>query len=259
MGNFKIKFEGIINGRELNPNTIEVSDLISKLQEVEQFLSGSLTKNERGEIVAKIKDGSLLIDSEAAVINDNDNFMADLVTLGEDQEVNDIDPKRAEILEKWQNESYEYGIRTTLFSKNWNLDLQINSETEYKRVFPVVLKNEMHLFGILTDMGGKNKINIHVDTRKYGNIPISCTKKQIKGNENKLYTNVGVLVEVHQNLKTGEITNARLLEFLPDRNREFKSALEDFQASSKDYWKDINDPATWVRNLRDEKHSVDIS
>lgn len=259
MGNFKIKFEGKINGRELHPDTIEMSDLIAKLQEVEQFLSGSLTKKERGELVAKIKDGSIVIDADTEGLNDDKGFIGDLVTLSEDFDINNIDPKRAEILEKWQNESYNFGIKTSLFSDNWNLDLQVTEETEYKRTPPVILKNRLHIFGVIHDMGGKNNVNIHIDTKKYGNITVSCTKKQIKGNEQKLYSRVGVLIEAHQNMKTGELTNARLLEFLPEKSTDFENALEEFEAKSKKFWEDVEDPGTWVRNLRDEKHSVDFS
>lgn len=259
MGNFKIKFKGEINGRELHPDTIEMSVLIAKLQEVEQFLTGSLTKQERGDIVAKIEAGSLVFNADAELFNSDKSFMADIVTLSESADINDIDPKRAEVLEKWQNESHKFGLKTSLFSKNWNLSFQITDQTEYKRTPPIVLKNHLHVFGVIHDMGGKQNVNIHIDTKKYGSITIGCTKKQIKGNEHKLYSKVGVLIEAHQHMKTGEITKAQLLEFLPEKTADFKNALNEFEAISGKFWKDVDNPGEWVRNLRNDKHSIDIS
>lgn len=117
----------------------------------------------------------------------------------------------------------------------------------------------MHVFGIIHDMGGKNSVNIHIDTKKYGNVTVSCTKGQIKGNEHRLYSHVGVLIEAHQNMKTGEITKAHLLNFLPDKNTDYNNALREFEVKSKRFWKEIDDPGAWVRKLRNGENSVDFS
>ena len=70
---------------------------------------------------------------------------------------------------------------------------------------------EVYLYGTLTDAGGKDKSNIHIDTKEYGLVTIDSDKEYLKSfKENLLYKEFGVRAKGKQSLATGEIDMSSL-------------------------------------------------
>ena len=70
---------------------------------------------------------------------------------------------------------------------------------------------EVYLYGTLTDAGGKDKSNIHLDTKEYGQVTIDSDKEYLKNiRENLLYKEFGVRAQGKQSLATGEIDMSSL-------------------------------------------------
>lgn len=83
--------------------------------------------------------------------------------------------------------------------------MKITPDTNYYFRNPIWVDIELYLYGRITDAGGKEKANIHLDTDK-GLIKIRTTIKELKDlPSNPLYKNFRIHVEAKQNISNGEI------------------------------------------------------
>ena len=90
-------------------------------------------------------------------------------------------------------------------------ELRITPQTNYRRSSEVWVDAEVYLYGTLTDAGGKDKSNIHLDTKEYGQVTIDSDKEYLKNiRENLLYKEFGVRAQGKQSLATGEIDMSSL-------------------------------------------------
>ena len=62
---------------------------------------------------------------------------------------------------------------------------------------------------------------------------------------NLLYKKIGVVASVEQHLHTGEVRNAKFIEFLP-----YKLDKTEKMPPATDAFDDVSDPVEWVRSLR---------
>ena len=90
-------------------------------------------------------------------------------------------------------------------------ELRITPQTHYQRSSEIWVDAEVYLYGTLTDAGGKDKSNIHLDTKEYGQVTIDSDKEYLKNiQENLLYKEFGVRAQGKQSLATGEIDMSSL-------------------------------------------------
>ena len=106
------------------------------------------------------------------------------------------------------SKNYEYSITTSEWHDG---ELRITPQTNYRRSSEVWVDAEVYLYGTLTDAGGKDKSNIHLDTKEYGQVTIDSDKEYLKNiRENLLYKEFGVRAQGKQSLATGEIDMSSL-------------------------------------------------
>jgi len=112
---------------------------------------------------------------------------------------------------------------------------------------------EFYFYGKITNAGGKDKANIHVQTDDEGTLrietPIEFLEKQ---EENILYKTFGIRARGKQHSETGEIdkSSLRFVE-ITDYNTRFDDVYLNnliMKASAK--WKHIQDPDAWLREMR---------
>lgn len=262
MGQLRIRFKGKIDGAELKPNTIDIQYLINKLGEVQDFLTGSIKSHERPKIITTIEDGSLVCNSSLNGFADIKDYIVDINTLASiDPEIDFLEPRRKKTIYKWQKEAKEENLEITISDSDLNLDFIISPETNYSEPVEFFTKSQVYVVGEIKDMGGKERINIHIDTRNHGYLKIGCTKEQVNAYKQFLYQKIGAYIRVKQNLDTGEIKNgsAKLLKIDPPRNKNVIEATEKFINSSKGVWADVEDPTSWVRGLRDEEYPINTN
>ena len=90
-------------------------------------------------------------------------------------------------------------------------ELRITPQTHYRRSSEIWVDAEIYLYGTLTDAGGKDKSNIHLDTKEYGQVTIDSDKEYLKNvQENLLYKEFGVRAMGKQSVATGEIDMSSL-------------------------------------------------
>lgn len=113
----------------------------------------------------------------------------------------------ARAIEKLQSDAISKNYEFTISTSEWRGgELKITPQTHYRRSEEMWVDAEIYLYGTLTDAGGKDKSNIHLDTKEYGQVTIDADKEYLRNiEENLLYKEYGVRARGKQSLATGDI------------------------------------------------------
>ena len=115
------------------------------------------------------------------------------------------------------------------------------------------LRAEFYLYGRVTNAGGKDRANIHIQTDDYGLViiktPISVLEK-LEGNI--LYRTFGVRVIGKQHTETGELDRSdirfvELIDYHPTYDEDY---LQSLRSKAKKNWLGSVKPDDWLRELR---------
>ena len=129
----------------------------------------------------------------------------------------------------------------------------IDRNTRYERHENIMVDVEDYYYGILVDAGGKDKANIHLDTKEAGLLTIKANKDYLSEIEgNPLYRKYGARVKAKQNANTGDIDKSslellELIDYSPKFDEDYLKRLIS-RASPK--WKGI-DANVWLANMRE--------
>lgn len=204
-GTIEISVSGSKGNLELSPDHYDIKEIAQLFDTVETILfSGN--KKQRPEITYSIESGSvrhIFKTSFQAVVA----ISAILANVLETGSIDKLELPTARAFEKLQADAiaknYEFAISTSEWHGG---ELRITPQTHYRRSEEIWVDAEIYLYGTLTDAGGKDKSNIHLDTKEYGQVTIDADKEYLRNiEENLLYKEYGVRAKGKQNLATGEI------------------------------------------------------
>ena len=128
----------------------------------------------------------------------------------------------------------------------------IDRSTNYKRHENILVDVEAYYYGKMVDAGGKDKANIHLDTKETGLLTIKTDKDYLAGIEgNPLYREFGVRVKAKQNILTGDIDKStleliKIFDYSPKFDRAY---LDRLIAKAAPKWKGI-DANAWLKEIR---------
>ena len=244
---------GRVDGVEITPATIGLSRFNEFNRQVEEFVGGTERLSPDG-VRVRVEPGSyklkVLLPALAAVA-----LEPDLRLLRRQDSLGEIDPKRAEVIVRWQakarmNRDLAYEIAPegdplTAISLDATTDYRIGEIVPWVRV-------EKYLFGEVMDMGGAQRANVHIRLRDSGKlVRVGTDQDYLRDQEeNRLYRKVLVRVEGEQHHRTGELRNLRLLSFEDYAPRYDEGALDRFAAAGSLAWADVSNPSRWVEELR---------
>jgi hypothetical protein len=118
-------------------------------------------------------------------------------------------------------------------------------------IAPTFYESEFYLYGEIYQEGGKNP-NLHLSTKKYGNLTISATKEQIMNGEKKTYKPYGIKVRGKKSFEDDKLSDLELIEFIQYKPIFNKSLLEKvIQRASVNLSKIANVDA-WIDDLKTE-------
>lgn len=251
IGEIEIRIIGKSGKEDLKPDNYDITHIIEMLSNVEDLLFPDGKKN-RPVITYDLSEGSvrhLFKTAMQAVIG----FSA---VLGQIQETNSIDflsHRTAKAIENIQEVSreknYEFQFLTSL---NKGVEFSITPETRFERVENIWVDAEFYFYGIIKDAGGKNKANIHLDTKEYGYLTLQTGQEFLEHQEeNLLYRQFGARVIGKQHIETGEINTKtlKLIELI-DYNPKFdEDYLSSLIAKAKKNWQGV-DTDDWLQNIR---------
>jgi len=251
IGSIEIRVIGSKGSLRLSPEIYDIKEIASMLQNIEDLLYPS-NKKDRPIITYDIEEGSvrnIFKTSLQAIIG----FSA---VIGQIEKVNSIDfldLKTAQAIENIQNlsyqKNYDFEITTSVSDEAF---LKINPNTKYLRTENIWVDAELYFYGTLTNVGGKTKANIHLDTDEFGSLAIETPKAYLQDQEeNLLYKKFGVRATGKQNIETGEIDKSslkliKLIDFSPKYDDKYLNSLI---AKAKSNWQDVN-PDEWLNNFR---------
>jgi len=240
-GYIEIRVQGQKGKLDLSPDTYDIRDIRRVLKHVENLLFPEQKKG-RPTISYKIEEGSvrhLFKTGIQAIIGFN-------AIIGQVQTENNIDfleSNTSKAIESIQQSAvksnYKYTISTSLDDTN---DLQINTETSFYRSEDYWVDAEFYFYGKLTNAGGKNKANIHLDTEEMGTIyidtPISFLEEL---EENLLYKPYGIRASGKQHIETGEVDKSSL---------EFLELIDHNPKYDPDYLASLREKASsWIKEV----------
>lgn len=244
-----------VAGEPLTLGNVDLPTLRLFLEEVEKLVKGddpaaSLTRSkvrlENGSVRAVITAGHMLISS----VGD------DMARLERSGDLDLIQPKRAQIIETWQKRAQRQPTLSYTVNDPANpaaRPLKVESSSPYQHgAENAWVTVEKYLAGRVVDLGGKQEPNVHLvlaDTRK--TIQVSATEQQLAAEEeNQLYRDVTLRVQAQQHLRTRELRNVRLLEFLHRTADVDQQALERLWKNGREAWRDVPSATVWVEALR---------
>lgn len=118
----------------------------------------------------------------------------------------------------------------------------IDRETRYERHENIMVDVEDYYYGILVDAGGKDKANIHLDTKEYGLLTVKADREYLSEIEgNPLYRKYGVRVKAKQNILTGDIdkSSLELLELIEYSPKFDENYLDELISRAAPKWSGI--------------------
>lgn len=129
----------------------------------------------------------------------------------------------------------------------------IDRTTRYERHENIMVDVESYYYGVLVDAGGKDKANIHLDTKEAGILTIKADRNYLSDIEgNPLYRTYGARVKAKQNALTGDIdkSSLELLELIDYTPKFDESYLDSLIARAAPKWAGI-EADVWLANMRE--------
>ena len=243
------------NGDEpLSPANFDIGQIRFLLDEVENLLYPDRKKRkDRPTISYELKEGSvlnvfktsmqsvLLVSSVLGVIEQENGY------------IDKLEVASAQAIENLQSFAlrHNYDIEIGTSDKPQRI-FKITPTTHYVRRENILVDIECYYYGTLTDAGGKDKANIHLDTKDAGSLTIRTDKEYLAGYQgNPLYKKFGVRVRAKKNILTGDIDKStlvlvELMDYHPKFDEDYLQGLI-HKATPK--WKDVN-ADEWLTNIR---------
>jgi hypothetical protein len=242
-----------VGGRPLTLETVDLPTLRGFLEEVEMLIKGDVAAASLADSRVRIESGSLRVVAMVAHLLATD-LQENLAMLEKTGDLDTIQPKRAQIIERWQlrtrrspRRSYSIGAselgRPVVISNT--TQFQHGSEQAWVAV-------EKYLTGKVWDLGGKQDPNVHVFVKdSEESVTIGATEQQLADEKgNQLYKEVTLRVQGEQHLRTKALRNLRLIQFVPLSTEVDEQALAFLWEKGRKAWKEVDSATGWVESLR---------
>lgn len=250
-GQIVIHLEGKYGAEPLTPDNYDISLVRDVLEHASAMLDLD-KKKDRPVATYKIENGSvknvITVSKQKAV-----EFASILALMLSTQNPLDmLEPKTAVAFENFQNFSVQNNLSLDIHSsENERAVINITPKSKFRRTEALWVDAEVYYYGILVDAGGKNKSNIHLDTKE-GSVKIEADKDYLANyNGNPLYRKFGVVAIAKQNIITGAIDNSslvlkKLIEFEPKFDLNY---LNEKIAASTPIWSGV-DVDEYLQDIR---------
>jgi len=254
MMEFEVKLQGTRDGEKLVPDNLDIDEWIQLMENAKNILYPD--SKERPHIGVRMEEGSvrLIFTAFAALV------IQAHALLGEVRNTNQLDtlkPKQRTALKYFQKFANRNQVSVSLGkSSDLSSGLVLSKESLLSEEHPVWVKTELYIEGKITNIGGKSKSNIHIETEKFGQLVINTTEKILEeDSKNRVYKNQVVRVKINQNPHdlSYDKGSAQLIEFVdhePSAEENIDEYLNNLiQKSAKD-WKDVVDSEAWLKEVR---------
>jgi len=202
---------------------------------------------EQGYIELKVTNRDNTLSPKDIDINEVKEFISDIESF-----LYPNRKKRQSIIDKLQKkairEGYSIEFNNSISKK---ASLIINNFTNFEMVAPTFYESEFYLYGEIYQEGGKNP-NLHITSKKFGNLTVSATKEQIMDGEKKTYKPYGIKVRGKKSFENDKPTDLELIEFIQYKPIFNKSLLDKVIEKASVNLSKITNVDTWIDDLKSE-------
>ncbi|MGD9629263.1 MAG: hypothetical protein AB7V18_08465 [Pyrinomonadaceae bacterium] len=252
-GYIEIRVIGKRGNLNITPDNYDIREITAVLEQAENLLFPG-GKKDRPIITYEIREGSVkhvLRTTLQAVIG----FNAILLSVQENNySIDFLETQTARAFEYFQDAAKKQGVTFEICTSIQKTGIiTVDQDTNFARSEEVWVDAEFYFYGIVTDFGGKEKANIHLDTKEAGILKIAADKAELRQYaSNPLYKEYGIRAIGKQNVRNGEIdrSSLKLLEII-DYDRKFEEDyLVGLIKKASESWKGINNADEWLSDFR---------
>ncbi|GJH29328.1 hypothetical protein [Caballeronia novacaledonica] len=238
-------------GYEISPARVPLATLASFASEVRDFLKGSGRDADADAAEVAVVHGSLAVQARDF---SSPSLVHDLRMLETSSDISLIDPKRRAVVQKWQSAALKKGSLRFKISTPGGQVIAITNQTKYRAESERTLVHvEQYIRGEVVDLGGVTQANAHIKLPDGKTLVVQTDRNLIRAEtENHLYKEVHLRIRAHMDLATGELIDAQLLEFVHYEPKFDQQQFSRLTRNGEEAWKDVVDPAAWVRQIRGE-------
>lgn len=244
--------EVIVTNRDnsLAPEDIDINEIREYISDVETFLYPTRKeKINRPQISYDIQPGSVkhnfILPISAVIL-----FNGLINEVKNRNNLDFLDYKRQEVLDRFQKKAYRNGITIELKNSiSPDHRLVINESTQFEMITPKYFEGEFYLYGEIYQEGGKNP-NVHISTKEFGNLTVAASKQQIMQGEKKTYKPYGMKVRGKKNLEDDKLSDLELIEFIQYKPVYDQNLLDKVIAKASTNLKKIHNVDAWIDDLK---------
>lgn len=230
LGQIEIHIVGKKGNNLLAPDNYDIREIALLLKNIEDLLYPGM-KGNRPTISYKIESGS--VRNLFSVTKQAETAFAAIVAMvALTQSIDDLELPSARAIEQIQTmaikNNYDFEFKT---AESDECLLQITPNTHFYRSESMWVEAELYFYGTLVDAGGKDKSNIHLETKDFGTIVVSVDRETLKNEErNLLYKEYGLQAIGKQNIVTGEIDRSslkllKIIDYNPTFDKNYLNGL----------------------------------
>ena len=253
IGQIEIRITGSKGNIELSPDNYDIKEIISILENAENLLySGD--KKDRPNISYKIEEGSvrhIFKTSIQFIIG----FNAIIGQVHQTQNIDFLELPTAKAFENIQEiaakKNYTFTIKTSLDNSN---EIKVDKTTKLYRTEAIWVDAEFYFYGKITNAGGKDKTNIHINTDEFGSVTVFTPVSFFENLEENIIHKkpYGIRAIGKQHSETGELDKStlkfvELVDFHPTYDEQYLKSLRE---KAKKSWLGNVNPDAWLSELR---------
>lgn len=253
IGQIEIRITGSKGNIEVSPDNYDIKEIIFILENTENLLYAG-DKKDRPIISYKIEEGSvkhLFKTSLQFVIG----FNAIIGQVQQTQNIDFLELTTARAFENIQEiaakKNYTFTIKTSLNNTN---EIKIDKTTQLYRTEAIWVDAEFYFYGKITNAGGKDKTNIHINTDEFGSVTIFTPVSFFENLEENIIHKkpYGIRAIGKQHSETGELDKSslkfiELVDFQPTYDEKY---LQSLREKAKKSWLGNINPETWLSEMR---------
>ena len=251
-GRIEIKVVGHIGSEPLSPRNFDIREIKALFDVVETLLYPN-SKLTRAPITYSLEEGSVR-NIFKTTLQSAATFLATLNVVNQTRSLNGLELSTARAFQEIQKSAVKNDFRYEFGSPDSESpSLIISKQTSYHINENLWANTEFYFYGTVINAGGKDKTNIHLQTKDYGLITIATPREILETQkENILYRQFTVRVNGRQNISTREMDTAsfELLEMTPFDPNYNEQYLADLIKKASPRWKGIQDADKWISKIR---------
>ncbi|MCK9194091.1 MAG: hypothetical protein M0P19_09500 [Nevskia sp.] len=244
----ELVLDDVVDGQPVSPSSMPVGLLNQFHDQVARFLKGAHPDIDLDTLRVSIEPGSykLVLPAMALV----SGLASDLALLRSGN-VDDMDVKRAAVIEEWQKTAQRVKTRRYAVHADSAKPVNIHAGSHFERHDNAMWATvEKYIHGQVVDLGGK-KPNLHLQLADGTMLKVNTSQDQVlHEKKNLVYRTALLRVRAEEDVATGKLRHVHLIEFVSYTPAFDAQSFEAMVAKGRKAWADVPDASQWVEEQR---------